>query len=167
MARVERKYLAHFLDSEFDTTYENTDYIRIGKDLEEFNEELNPNVETSENIIGETTTSFNSYEVSSTVETFYYDNEGKLERKLMDIGLSRTKGDECRTSYVTVLMDPPSAIGGNPTVKEAWREDVYAIPTQIGGDTSGVQTPFQINFDGNRTKGTFDLATRKFTPSGE
>lgn len=166
MPRLERKFMAHFLDANFDTTYSETEYIRIGKDLEEFNEELNPSVETSENIIGETTTTFSNYEVSAQVETFYYDDDGKLEKKLMNIALSRTKGDECRTSYVTVLMQAPSEIGGTPTVLEAWREDVYAIPTQIGGDTSGVQIPFQVNFDGNRTKGTFDLNTRKFTPSG-
>ena len=47
---VERKYLAHYLDSAFDTSYESPSYVRIGKDLEEYNEELNPDVEVRKNI---------------------------------------------------------------------------------------------------------------------
>ena len=39
---IERKYLAHYLDAKFDTTYAATEYVRLGKNLEEYNEELNP-----------------------------------------------------------------------------------------------------------------------------
>lgn len=161
--RLERKYLGHFIDEKFDLTYENTNYIRLGKDLEEFNEELNPDVSSTENILGETTTSFNGYEASGSVEVFYYDNEGELEDKLLDIAMNRIKGDECKTTYVSVLMDPPEQAGGKPKVIKAWREDVYVIPQSVGGDTSGVQIPFTVNFDGNRVMGTFDLDTKKFT----
>ena len=33
--KAERKYLAHYLDGAFDTTYAATNYVRLGKDLEE------------------------------------------------------------------------------------------------------------------------------------
>ena len=33
---IERKYLAHYIDAAFDMTYSATNYIRLGKDLEEY-----------------------------------------------------------------------------------------------------------------------------------
>ena len=30
---VERKYLAHYIDAAFDTTYADTNYVRLGKNL--------------------------------------------------------------------------------------------------------------------------------------
>ncbi len=36
---AERKYLAHYIDAKFDKTYAATEYVRLGKDLEEFSED--------------------------------------------------------------------------------------------------------------------------------
>jgi hypothetical protein len=82
----------------------------------------------------------------------------------MEIAMLRKTGDECKTSYVEVLLKPGED-GADPTVIRAVREDVYVIPTSYGGDTSGVQVPFTVNFAGNRVEGTFDLTTRKFSES--
>lgn len=164
--KTARKYLAHYIDSNFDLTYEETDYIRLGKDLESFSETLNPDTETKQNIIGETSTIHNGYEAEATVDTYYHDHDGKLEGKLMDFAMNRTTGEECKTSYTSVLMKPGATDESKPVVVKAWREDVYVIPTEVGGDTSGVQIPFDIKFDGNRVEGNFDLDTKIFTPKG-
>ncbi len=161
MAKAERKYLAHYLDGAFDTSYAATDYIRLGKDLEEFNVELNPDVERKKNILGESSVAHNGYEVSTDASPFYYDYDDALSQKIMDIALSRATGDACKTSYVEVVLKPSES--GAPEVVSAWREDVLVIPTSYGGDTSGVQVPFTINYAGNRVSGTFDLSTKKFT----
>lgn len=42
---IERKYLAHYIDAAFSTS--TPTYVRIGKNLEEYNEELNPDVEVT------------------------------------------------------------------------------------------------------------------------
>ena len=162
MAKAERKYLAHYLDAAFDTSYAATEYVRLGKDLEEFNVELNPDVETVKNILGENSVVHNGYEVTSDADPFYYDYDDALSQKIMDIAMSRSTGDACKTSYVEVVLKPGED-GGAPEVVSAWREDVLVIPTSYGGDTSGVQVPFTVNYAGNRTKGTFDLSTKKFT----
>ena len=41
---ADRKYLAHLIDAAFDLTYKATNYVRIGKDLEEFSMEMAPEV---------------------------------------------------------------------------------------------------------------------------
>lgn len=163
--KAERKYLAHYLDSAFDRTYEAANYVRLGKDLEEFSVELSPDVETSKNILGENSVKHNGYEATSTADPVYYEYEDALTEKVMEIAMLRKTGDECKSSYVEVLLKP-GADGAEPEVIRAVREDVYVIPTSYGGDTSGVQVPFEIRFAGNRKEGTFDIKTKKFTESG-
>lgn len=160
--KAERKYLAHYIDSAFDTNYAASEYVRLGKDLEEFTVELNPDVETSKNILGENSVKHNGYEASSDADPVYYEYDDALTEKMMEIAMLRKSGDACKTSYVEVLLKPGED-GAEPTVLRAVREDVYVIPNSYGGDTSGVQVPFSINYAGNRTEGTFDLKTKKFT----
>lgn len=160
---TERKYLAHYLDGAFDTSYTATEYTRLGKDLEEYNVELNPDVERKTNILGENAVVVNGYDVSTGVSPYYYDYDDSLSEKIMDIAMTRTTGDGCKTSTVDVLLKPGATANDAPTVLWAYREDCYVVPDSVGGDTSGVQIPFTIHRAGNRVKGTFDLATKKFT----
>lgn len=161
--KAERKYLAHYIDAAFDTTYAAPNYVRLGKDLTELNVELNPQIESSQNIIGENSVKHNGYEASTDAAPVYYEYDDALTEKVMEIAMLRQTGDACRTSYVEVLMKPGATASTAPTIIRAVREDVLVIPTSYGGDVSGVQVPFSINYTGNRVPGTFDIATKKFT----
>lgn len=158
---IERKYLAHYIDGAFNA--ESPAYVRLGKDLEEYAIELNPDVESKKNILGENSVIINGYEVSSSVDPYYYDYDENLSEKIMDIAMNRTTGDGCKTTTVDVLLKPGATSDDAPTVVWAYREDCYIVPESVGGDTSGVQLPFTIHRAGNRVKGTFDLQTKKFT----
>jgi len=83
----------------------------------------------------------------------------------MDLANNRSTGDKCKTTMVDVLLKPGESESVAPTVVWAWREDVYLIPNSVGGDTSGVQTPFTLYKAGNRVKGTWDMSKKTFTPS--
>lgn len=155
--KAERKYLAHYIDAAFDMTYAASDYVRLGKDLEEFSVELNPDVETSKNILGENSVKHSGYEASADADPIYYEYDDALTEKVMEIAMLRKTGDECKTSYVEVLLDAEGS------VIRAVREDVVLVPNSYGGDTSGVQVPFTIHFAGNRTEGSFDVSSKKFT----
>lgn len=155
--KLERKYLAHYIDASFGG--DTVNYIRLGKDLEEYNEELNPDVEVQKNILGEQSVNHNGYEVQSDVDPFYAYEGDPLFTKLCDIANERKTGDDCLTTKVDVLVDATGK------VEWAYKEDVYVVPNTVGGDTSGVQVPFTVYNAGNRVKGTFDTATKKFTAS--
>lgn len=157
MGKVERKYLAHFVDASFGGS--TTNYIRLGKDLEEYNEELNPDVEVNKNILGEQSVQHNGYEVQSDVDPYYAYEDDPLFEKLADVANERKTGDDTKTTKVDVLLEPDG------TVVWAYKEDVCLIPNSLGGDTSGVQIPFTVYNAGNRQKGTFDMKTKTFTPS--
>ena len=157
---IERKYLAHYIDEAF--SMDAPSYTRLGKDLEEYSIELNPEVESKQNILGENSVVVSGYEASSSVEPYYCDRDNPLSEKLMDIAMNRLTGDNCKTTVVDVLL-APSEDGAKPECVWAYKEDCLVVPESIGGDTSGIQIPFTIHRAGNRVKGTFDLATKKFT----
>lgn len=156
MPKIERKYLAHYIDAAFNMAKPN--YVRLGTDLEEFNEELNPDVEVKKNIIGEQSVSHNGYEVQSEVDPFYADSDNPLSEQLSKIANERLIGNACITTKVDVLLKEDG------TCVWAYREKVYVIPNSVGGDTSGMQIPFSIYNAGERVKGTWDVATKTFTP---
>lgn len=155
MAKIERKYLAHFIDASFGG--ETPNFVRLGKDLEGFIEELNPDVEVKKNILGEQNVVHNGYEVQSEVDPFYAYTGDPLYEQLALIANERKTGDDCKTTKVDVLLN------ADGTVEWAYREDVYVVPNSVGGDTSGVQIPFTVYNAGNRVAGTWDTTTKTFT----
>ena len=160
---LERKYLAHYIDAAFDSSGESTNYVRIGKNLEEYSEELNPDVEVTHNILGEQSVQHSGYEVQADVDPFYYSDDDALSKKVIELANARATGDACKTTMVDVLLKPAGALDGQPTVEWAYREDVYLIPNSVGGDTTGVQTPFTVYKAGNRVKGNWTMGTRTFS----
>lgn len=155
MAKIERKYLAHYIDASFGG--ETPNFVRLGKDLEEFIEELNPDVEVKKNILGEQNVVHNGYEVQSEVDPFYAYTGDPLYEQLALIANERKTGDDCKTTKVDVLLSEDG------TVVWAYREDVFVVPNSVGGDTSGVQIPFTVYNAGNRVAGTWDTKTKTFT----
>lgn len=157
MAKIERKYYVHYLDASFGG--EATNYIRLGKDLEEFNEELNPDVEVQKNIWGEQNVNHNGYEVQSEVDPYYAYSDDPLFEQLSKIANERLTGDDCVTTKVDALLNTDG------TVEWAYREKVWVIPDTFGGDTGGVAIPFTIYNAGERVAGTWDVTTKTFTES--
>ena len=128
--KIERKYLAHFIDASFSVAPE---YVRLGEDLEEYNIDLSPDIETTKNIWGETRNVVKGYEPSSNVDTFYAYEGDPLFAHLSDIVNKRSTGSSLKTTVVDVLLTSAGV------VTWAFREDVLVIPQSIGGDTGGVQ----------------------------
>ena len=179
---VERKYLAHFISTDFNISKsagsggdDGQTYVRIGSYLEQYQEELNPQVDVRQNILGEQYAVHNGYQVTSTAEPFYIDvavngRDKALSDKLQEIANTRLTGDECKTYRVEALFSAKTE-GSVTTITSDWayREECLVVPQSIGGDTSGVQIPFQVLTIGNRkagsmtwtmdTGGTFTLAS--------
>ena len=153
--QIERKYLIHLLDASFGGDTPN--FVILGDDLEEFNEELNPDVEVKKNIRGQNRVVHSGYEVQSEAEPYYARYDDPLGEALLEIANERKTGDSTKTKKVDVLTKEDG------TVIWAYQEDVHVIPNSVGGDTSGVQIPFTVYNAGNRVKGTFDMDTMKFT----
>lgn len=160
--KLEREALMHYLDSTFDTSKAGTpSWFLIGKDIEDMSVELNPDTETTKNILGETTVKDNGYEPSMSADPYYANPDDSIYEKLRDIAMNRLKGDKCKTRLLEVIIDDTSS-----TSYKAWMEDVIVKPQSYGGDTSGVSIPFNVLFDGNRKEGTVTITSGvpTFTP---
>ena len=162
---LERKYLAHYIDANFDPKGENTEYVRLGDHLEELNVEMNPSIETTKNIIGESSAVLEGYEVSVGVDTFYVSNDETLSEKLMEIVNGDLTGDKVVTTAVDVWMKAGVGPDDPPVVIRATRRQVIVAVQSYGGDTGGVQIPFEMHGSKDKVKGTFDIQTKKFTPN--
>ena len=161
---IERKYLFHFLDAAFNRLTDDaedlpdaTQFVRLGRHLQQYNEELNPQTNVTNNILGEQVVMHTGYQVSSTAEPYYAEVGDPLWEKLQEIANKRIVGDGCETTRIDGLMDEDGQ------VLWAYMESCKVIPTSLGGDTSGVQIPFQVHNNGHRQRVNFDLKTKKAT----
>ena len=161
--KIDRKYMAHYIDAGSLCGGLTPKYERLGKDLEEYNIELNPDTETSKNILGESTFKHNGYEVSSDADPFYADTTSDLFTALQKIVDGRLKDDNLKTKAVEVHLWTEATAGKY----EAYQQECYVVPTSYGGDTSGYQIPFTVNYTGERVKGKFDISSGSFTADSE
>lgn len=159
--KLERNALIHYLDASFDSS-KGQEWFLVGKDIEDMSVSLNPDVQSKENILGETTTEDNGYSPSLDADPYYANPEDKIYPKLRDIAMNRLKGDACKTKILEVIIEDTEA----PNHK-AWMEDVIVKPQSYGGGTNGVNIPFNVAFDGNRQEGTVVITNKVpvFTPN--
>ncbi len=157
MAKIERKYLAHYIN----TAMPNAEaiYERLGKDLEEFSPELAAQVDTKKNILGETSILISGYEKTGAVEPYYAESGSGLFQRLQGIIDGQQVLDELKADVVEVKLWEAA----EGSVYPASREEVYIEITSYGGDTTGYQIPFTLHYTGNKVQGTFDVMTKTFT----
>ena len=146
--RVARKYMAHYIDSDFNPT--TPSYFRIGKELEEYTVDLNPDTELVKNILGDNTFKHNGYEPSADSDPYYANTDDPLFTKLQGFIDNLTTDDGLKTTAVEVHLWDETATTGTFV---AYKQDCYVVPTSYGGDTSGYQIPFTVNYVGSKTKG--------------
>jgi len=156
MAKIERKFLAHFLNVA--EPGKEAAYERLGKDLEEYKAELSAQVDKLKNILGQTTVVISGYEKSGAVEPYYAEMGTGLFDRLQAIIDKQMVLDDLKTDMVEVKLWETDD-GGYPAI----REEVYLEVTAYGGDATGYQIPFTVHYTGNKVAGHFDLESRTFT----
>lgn len=151
MGKLNREALGSFLDTAFNKKVDEAAsavWEILGDDIEEMAVELNSDVSTLKNILGQTKTQDNGYEPSMDADPFYADPDKKLYPKLRDIAMERLKGDECKTLMLEVLVEDTEA-----TNHLAYVSEVMVKPQSYGGGTEGLNIPFNVSEDGARVKG--------------
>lgn len=158
MAKIERKYLAHFINAAAVGAAAPV-YERLGKDLEEFSPELSAQVDKKKNILGETSVVISSYEKSGEVAPYYAESGTPLFERLQAIIDGDLVLDALKTDVVEVKLWEQEDQDAYPAI----REEAYIEISSYGGDTTGYQIPFTLHFTGAKKKGTFRLSDRTFT----
>ena len=151
MAKIERKYMAHFLEV-------GQEYVRLGRDLEEYSPELSAQVEKTKNILGQTSVAITGYEKTGSVEPYFAEAGDPLFEKLQAIIDGDLVLENCRAAIVEVKLWE-----GEGTQYPAIREECYLEVNSYGGDTQGYQIPFTVHYTGSKEQGTFDVSANTFT----
>lgn len=157
MAKLNREAFASFLDTAWNTKVADASkatFEIIGDDIEEMSVELNPDVESRKNILGQTKTVDNGYEPSMDADPFYADPDKALYPKIRDIAMGRLKGDACKTLLLEVIVEDTEA-----ATHLAYVREVLVKPQSYGGGTEGFNIPFNVSEDGASIKGTVTAAS--------
>ena len=157
--KIERKYMAHYLNTAFGGSSGSDSYVRLGADLEEYSPEMSANVEKKNNILGQTSVVIDSYQKQGEVSPYYAEKDDPLFEKLQAIIDGDLTLDNLKTDIVEVTLWGEASTGAYPAVKE----ECYIEIVSYGGDTTGYQIPFNVHYTGVKTKGTFNVTTKTFT----
>ena len=106
--KIKRKFMAHYIDAALQSAGK-PDYSRLGKDLEEFIIEMNANVNTKNNIIGETSVILDSYQPQASTDPYYAEIGEPLFDRLQAIVDERKTLDDLKTSVLEVHLWEPVA----------------------------------------------------------
>lgn len=142
-----------------DVGEETPEWELIGDKVEEMNLEMNPNVETTSDITGSTTTTLDKYEVQTSVSPLRARRESKLAKILYDIVKEeKTLSDVERDFLCVNIFDKTE-----DDTYSAWVQKAVIAVQSFGGSTAGLDIPFNIHWQGAKTHGTFDPVTKTFT----
>lgn len=137
----------------------------LGKDNDDLSKELNPDVETSKNVLGETTVTHSGYEPEIGVDPYYIDPSRKMYKHLAEIAIEE-KFDEAN---VLGYFAEAHFTTANPTTRKmtgyAYVRQAYFVPQSVGGDTSGWAIPVNVYPVGAVTKKkiVYDMPTNEAT----
>lgn len=162
MAKLKRSAHLFYIDSTWGG--ETPSWFLIGKDIEDMSIDLGADVETKKNILDETSVALNGFEPSIEVSPYIANPTDAIWTHLKSCAMDRVMDDDhCKTKMLEVLIEDTA-----DTSHSAWMQACYVVPQSVGGDTSGLQIPFDVHPDGVRTAGTAVVTATKtatFTPA--
>ena len=151
------KRSAHLLFVDASMGGSTVSWFLVGKNIEELSVDLGADVETVKNILDESVTNLNGFEPQISADPYYANPDDAIYEPLKACAMDRVMDEaHCKTKFLEVVVEDTA-----DTSHDAWQQDCYLVPDSIGGDTSGLQIPFSIYPDGERTKGTATLSASK------
>lgn len=138
----------------------------IGDKVEEMSLAMNPNVATVADVLGNTTTALDKYEVQTDVSPMKAKKESKLFNILYEIVRDEKTLSDVERTFLCVNVFDSTITGEEPDIKTvyaAWTQKAVVAVQSYGGNTEGLDLPFNIHWTGKKTYGTFDPSTKTFT----
>lgn len=137
----------------------------LGKDNDDLSKELNPDTETSKNVLGETSFKHSGYEPEIGLDPYYIDPSRKMYDHLREVALEELYGENdlmgyFAEAYFQTANRKTQKMTGYCYVRQAW-----FVPQSTGGDTVGYAIPVTITPVGPATKKkiVYDMKTNEAT----
>lgn len=151
VGQLKRKYHLFYVDANMGSGTAN--WFLVGRDIEDMSVELNPSVNSFENILGDTVVNDEGYAPSVGVDTYYANTGDAIYEPLLNIAMNRLSGEECKTKLLEVVIDTVEG------PHKAWQEDCVIKPQSYGGK-GNFNIPYNVHPNGNRVSGTATLSNR-------
>lgn len=133
----------------------------IGKDIEELSRELNNEVNSFTNILGETEVEVTKGNQVTACDPVKFRDDSKASKILYGFYKNDSELSEVERDFLEVNTAIP--VSGSQDEYEAFMQKGAIDLKSWGGDTSGLNSPFDINWTGAKTHGTFNPTTKVFT----
>lgn len=133
-----------------------------GGRIEDMSLEMNPNVETVTDVTGMTETTLDKYEKQTSVSPYYAKRDSKMAAWLYNV-----VRDEKTLSDVEKTFCVVNIFAGSDGAYDAWTQKGVVAVQSFGGDTKGLQIPYNIHWIGEKVFGTAAISngTMTFTPA--
>lgn len=134
----------------------------LGRKIEDMSLEMNPNVETLTDITGETQTTLDKYEKQTSVAPYYARKESKFGAWLYNVVREERTLSDVERNFLCV-----NVFAGADGSFDAWTQKGVVAVQSYGGNTKGLQIPFNIHWIGKKTYGTVSIedGVPTFTPT--
>ena len=124
----------------------------LGKDNDDLSKELNPDTESSKNVLGETTFRHSGYEPEVGIDPYYIDPARKMYARIRQNAIEENYGENdllgyFAEAYFETANKETRTMTGYCFVREAW-----FVPESVGGDTTAFAVPVSIHPVGPKTK---------------
>lgn len=163
--KLPRAALAQFL------SFDEENWTLIGRDTDSMSTSMNPDIETKQNVLGDTETDHKGFSPELAVDSYAARTEDAIYENLLDITMNRRSDDEHTTAtLMECVLDEAVSNSDNKTLTgKAWKEKVTVVPQEYGGDNAAFGIPFNVSPKGSgRTEGTVSVTKRvpTFTAGG-
>lgn len=146
-------------------SFDKKTWTLLGKDTDSASMELNPEVDTKQNVLGETIVDHSGFKPEFALDNYYARTEDAIYEHLQNITMNRLSDEESTGAYLleAILTEEVKKSDTVTLTGKAWMENVVVVPQSYGGDTTGFAIPFNIHMNGGRTEGTVSVTNREPT----
>lgn len=135
----------------------------LGEKVEDMSLSMNPNVTTVTDVTGKVTTSLDKYEKQTDVSPMRAKRDSKFFEILYDIVKEEKTLSDVERTFLCVNIFDSMVDDEGETVYAAWTQKAVVAVQSYGGNTEGLDIPFNLHWFGEKTYGTFDPETKTFT----
>ena len=133
-----------------------------GGRIEDMSLEMNPNVETVTDVTGVTETTLDKYEKQTSVSPYYAKRDSKMAAWLYNVVREEKTLSDVEKTFCVVNI-----FAGSDGAYDAWTQKGVVAVQSFGGDTKGLQIPYNIHWAGEKVYGTASISkgVMTFTPA--
>ena len=136
-------------------------FYTLGLGIEEMSTEMNANVETTQDILGNAEIKIGGYAPTSTVSPYTVDTDDDIHDFLQSIIDEEKTLDDLKVGVIDVKLYEAAVGEAYPAVRQ---EAIVEISSYTRSASSGYVIDFNLHFKGNPKKGNFNPTTKTWTP---